>query len=98
MTFEDEEQKILVFVYMPRRSILCFHSEARYKWMHGIFSWHIQNRRIALTMREPGNDFKVCLFCKFFFQLFCLGRWSTLRKIRKEFDRTWENTHKNVNN
>ncbi|KAI6177045.1 hypothetical protein M3Y97_00864500 [Aphelenchoides bicaudatus] len=58
MTFENLSQNALVFVYMPRRSILCFCDEARYKWRHGIFSWHVQHRRIALTMREPGQDFK----------------------------------------
>lgn len=62
MTFENEENRSLVFVYMPRRSLLFFYGEARYQWKHGIFSWHIQSRRIALTMREPGQDFQVLVF------------------------------------
>jgi len=57
MTFENREKKFIVFVYMPRRSLLLFGGEARYLWRHGIFSRHIENRRIALTMREPGKDF-----------------------------------------
>lgn len=59
MTFENEENRSLVFVHMPRRSLLFFYGEARHRWKHGIFSWHIQSRRIALTMREPGQDFQV---------------------------------------
>jgi hypothetical protein len=59
MTFENQDRNALVFVHMPQRSILLFCDESRYHWKHGIFAWHINKRRIALTMREPGKDFKV---------------------------------------
>ncbi|KAH7731408.1 Protein F09F7.7 a [Aphelenchoides avenae] len=58
MTLENEEKKALMFVVMPRRSLLCMYNEARYQWKHGIFSWHIHGRRIALTMREPSPLFQ----------------------------------------
>lgn len=58
MTFADESKEALVFLHMPRRSLLCFRDESRYYWKHGIFPWHIHDRRIALTMREPANDFQ----------------------------------------
>lgn len=57
MTYSDEERRALVFVWMPRRSLLCFRDESRYVWKHGIFPWHIRRRRIALTMREPAKEF-----------------------------------------
>lgn len=59
MTLKNEEKKALMFVVMPRRSLLCMYNEARYQWKHGIFSWHIHGRRIALTMREPSPLFQV---------------------------------------
>ncbi|KAI6187971.1 Fe2OG dioxygenase domain-containing protein [Aphelenchoides besseyi] len=57
MTFENKNLNALVFIPMPRRSLLFFFDEARYDWAHGIFPHHIENRRIALTMREAGADF-----------------------------------------
>lgn len=29
------------------------------EWNHGIFRWHISNRRIALTMREAADKFRI---------------------------------------
>nr|QKE11192.1 DNA N6-methyl adenine demethylase [Bursaphelenchus xylophilus] len=58
MCFANEEKNALVFLHMPRRSLLCFRDESRFNWTHGIFPWHITNRRIALTMREPSQIFQ----------------------------------------
>lgn len=58
MSFANEAKETLVFLYMPRRSLLCFRDESRYDWKHGIFPWHIHSRRIALTMREPSEAFQ----------------------------------------
>ncbi|KAI6241497.1 hypothetical protein M3Y99_00307700 [Aphelenchoides fujianensis] len=58
MTFESQERNALVFVPMPRRSLLFFCDDARYQWKHGIFPHHIEKRRIALTMREAGVEFQ----------------------------------------
>uniref|UniRef100_A0AC35TZ27 2OG-FeII_Oxy_2 domain-containing protein n=1 Tax=Rhabditophanes sp. KR3021 TaxID=114890 RepID=A0AC35TZ27_9BILA len=52
-----EKEKQLVFVDMPRLSLLCMYNECRYQWSHAIFPKHIVGRRIALTMREPGEAF-----------------------------------------
>lgn len=61
MTLENEQRKALMFVVMPRRSLLCMYNDVRYQWKHGIFSWHISGRRIALTMREPSPLFQVTI-------------------------------------
>uniref|UniRef100_A0A7E4ZZ31 Alpha-ketoglutarate-dependent dioxygenase alkB-like protein 4 n=1 Tax=Panagrellus redivivus TaxID=6233 RepID=A0A7E4ZZ31_PANRE len=58
MTFENAEKKQLVFMYMARRHLLSMFDDARYQWRHGIFSHHIVDRRIALTMREPAPKFQ----------------------------------------
>ncbi|CAD5217357.1 unnamed protein product [Bursaphelenchus okinawaensis] len=58
MCFAHDEKKALVFLHMPRRSLLCFRDESRFIWSHGIFPWHISSRRIALTMREPSETFQ----------------------------------------
>lgn len=34
------------------------YGDVRYDWKHGILPEHIESRRIALTMREPGKDFQ----------------------------------------
>uniref|UniRef100_A0A914YWF3 Alpha-ketoglutarate-dependent dioxygenase AlkB-like domain-containing protein n=1 Tax=Panagrolaimus superbus TaxID=310955 RepID=A0A914YWF3_9BILA len=59
MTYENSEIKKIVFVFMQRRYLLSMFDDARYKWKHGIFSHHIINRRIALTMREPAKAFQL---------------------------------------
>lgn len=61
MSFEDKNLKRFVFVYLPRRSMICISGEARNNYMHGIFSYHIVNRRIAITIRESSQLFKVCI-------------------------------------
>jgi len=58
MTLEDKARQILVFVHIPRRSLLCMADEARYVYKHGIFAQHIVGRRIGLTMREPSEIFQ----------------------------------------
>lgn len=58
MSFEDKNLKRFVFVYLPRRSMICISGEARNNYMHGIFSYHIVNRRIAITIRESSQLFK----------------------------------------
>ena len=58
MTYENQEERKLVFLYMDRRSLLSMFDDARYIWRHGIFPHHILGRRIALTMREPATAFK----------------------------------------
>lgn len=76
ITFESEEDRRIIFVYLPRRSMLCMTSgklsplnnyffnksrflDLRYKYLHGIFPYHICRRRIAVTMREVADSFKV---------------------------------------
>ncbi|KAI1729461.1 DNA N6-methyl adenine demethylase [Ditylenchus destructor] len=57
ITLEDENSKRLVFVYMPRRSLLCMADETRHTYKHGIFPQHIVGRRLAMTLREPSSHF-----------------------------------------
>ncbi|KAK0421263.1 hypothetical protein QR680_015145 [Steinernema hermaphroditum] len=58
MTLVNESTRQLLYVLMPRRSLLCMADEARYQWKHGVYSKHIHGRRIALTMREPAPAFQ----------------------------------------
>lgn len=58
MTYENESEKKIFFIWMERRSLLSMFDDARYIWKHGIFAHHIPGRRIALTMREPSSIFK----------------------------------------
>jgi len=65
MTFVDDEEKRLAFVLLPRRSLLVVSGDARYRSQHGIFSHHVEGRRVVTTMRElnpsfliGGEDFK----------------------------------------
>uniref|UniRef100_A0A915E9F6 Alpha-ketoglutarate-dependent dioxygenase AlkB-like domain-containing protein n=1 Tax=Ditylenchus dipsaci TaxID=166011 RepID=A0A915E9F6_9BILA len=75
MTLQNEQTKVLIFIYMPRRSLLCMANEARYKYNHGIFAQHITGRRIGLTMREPSEHFQEGgeLFEKYGKELIMLG-------------------------
>uniref|UniRef100_A0A914UYT9 Alpha-ketoglutarate-dependent dioxygenase AlkB-like domain-containing protein n=2 Tax=Plectus sambesii TaxID=2011161 RepID=A0A914UYT9_9BILA len=58
MTLIEEQQRKMVFVPMPRYSLLCMADDARYRWKHGIIAKHINVRRVALTMREPAPAFQ----------------------------------------
>lgn len=52
-------EKRLLYVPMPRRSLLCMAGPMRYGWKHGVLPEHIQDRRIALTMREASKEFQL---------------------------------------
>jgi len=58
MTFEEPDEKQMIFVELPRRSLLLVDGEARTRFNHGIFSHHITERRIVLTMREASEEFQ----------------------------------------
>lgn len=58
MTLMDEVGQRLLYVPMPHRSLLCMAGHMRYEWKHGIFPQHVQDRRIALTMREASATFR----------------------------------------
>lgn len=47
----------LVYVPMEQRSLICMRGHIRYAWKHAVLSHHIVARRIALTMREPQEEF-----------------------------------------
>uniref|UniRef100_A0A915IKG9 Fe2OG dioxygenase domain-containing protein n=1 Tax=Romanomermis culicivorax TaxID=13658 RepID=A0A915IKG9_ROMCU len=58
MTLINEKDKIIVYVPMPHRSLLCMAGNMRYEWKHSVSKDHVFGRRIALTMREPSTNFK----------------------------------------
>ncbi|VDM98204.1 unnamed protein product [Thelazia callipaeda] len=58
LTYAHEDKNVIVYVPVPRRSIVCMTGEIRYSWKHAVFPEHIRGRRIALTMREPSSAFK----------------------------------------
>lgn len=59
MSFEDETSKRVIFLYLPRRSMLCISEAARNFYKHGIFAHHVIGRRISITIRESSELFKV---------------------------------------
>ncbi|KAL3117114.1 hypothetical protein niasHT_007517 [Heterodera trifolii] len=56
-TLEHPGRKLLVFVPVPRRSLLCLSAEVRSEWNHGIFPCHIFGRRVVITLRELASPF-----------------------------------------
>ncbi|VDN55036.1 unnamed protein product [Dracunculus medinensis] len=59
LSYANDERQLLVYVYLPRRSLVCMAGKVRHEWRHAVFSEHIRGRRIALTMREPSPLFQV---------------------------------------
>jgi alkylated DNA repair protein alkB family protein 4 len=53
----DEHINIEVHVPMKRRSLLVVHGEARSKWKHAIHREHINDTRLAVTLRELSKEF-----------------------------------------
>uniref|UniRef100_A0A8R1U197 Fe2OG dioxygenase domain-containing protein n=1 Tax=Onchocerca volvulus TaxID=6282 RepID=A0A8R1U197_ONCVO len=58
LTYANEEKKLIIYVPLPTRTMVCMSDEIRYSWRHAVFPEHIHGRRIALTMREPSAAFK----------------------------------------
>ncbi|VDN34240.1 unnamed protein product [Gongylonema pulchrum] len=58
LTFANDEKSLLIYVPLPRRTMVCMADEIRYSWKHAVFHEHICGRRIALTMREPSDAFR----------------------------------------
>uniref|UniRef100_A0A183TWI9 Anaphase-promoting complex subunit 2 n=1 Tax=Toxocara canis TaxID=6265 RepID=A0A183TWI9_TOXCA len=58
LTFTNDEKRLVVYVALPRRTLVCMADEVRYQWKHGVLSQHVRGRRIALTMREPSPAFQ----------------------------------------
>uniref|UniRef100_A0A915PY07 Isopenicillin N synthase-like Fe(2+) 2OG dioxygenase domain-containing protein n=1 Tax=Setaria digitata TaxID=48799 RepID=A0A915PY07_9BILA len=58
LTYANEEKQLILYVPLPRRTMICMSDEIRYSWRHAVFPEHIRDRRIALTMREPSAAFK----------------------------------------
>uniref|UniRef100_A0A914HVN3 Uncharacterized protein n=1 Tax=Globodera rostochiensis TaxID=31243 RepID=A0A914HVN3_GLORO len=54
---EHPDLKVLVFIPVPRRSLLCLFDRERFVWNHGIFPHHIYGRRVAITLRELAKAF-----------------------------------------
>uniref|UniRef100_A0A183C326 2OG-FeII_Oxy_2 domain-containing protein n=1 Tax=Globodera pallida TaxID=36090 RepID=A0A183C326_GLOPA len=54
---EHPDLKLLVFIPVPRRSLLCLFDRERFVWNHGIFPHHIYGRRVAITLRELAKAF-----------------------------------------
>ena len=48
---------IAVHMPLPRHSLLVVGGNARHTWLHSIRRKNITSRRIAMTLRELGNDF-----------------------------------------
>ncbi|CAG9536338.1 unnamed protein product [Cercopithifilaria johnstoni] len=58
LTYSSDEKQLMIYVPLPRRTMVCMSDEIRYSWRHAVFPEHIRGRRIALTMREPSAAFK----------------------------------------
>ncbi|VDK75222.1 unnamed protein product [Litomosoides sigmodontis] len=58
LTYSNDEKKLIIYVPLYERLMVCMSDEIRYSWMHAVFPEHIRGRRIALTMREPSAAFK----------------------------------------
>ena len=41
---------------LPRRSLMAMSGEARYVWMHGIKSSHLNSPRVSITFRKLKKD------------------------------------------
>jgi alkylated DNA repair protein alkB family protein 4 len=53
-----ENVKIEILIPLKRFSLIVLYSDARYKWMHEIKRNHINNTRVAITLRELTEEFK----------------------------------------
>lgn len=54
----DDKPEIEVHVPMLRRSLLIVYGPARHVWKHAIHRQNIQDRRIAITLRELSKEFQ----------------------------------------
>lgn len=55
----DENSEVLI--PLKRHSMIILTRDARFKWMHAVKSKHIQQNRVAITLRELTEDFKTGL-------------------------------------
>uniref|UniRef100_A0A8C6YMK2 AlkB homolog 4, lysine demethylase n=1 Tax=Nothoprocta perdicaria TaxID=30464 RepID=A0A8C6YMK2_NOTPE len=50
-------KEVTVAIHLPRRSLVVLYGDARYRWKHGIYRKHIEQRRICVTFRELSAEF-----------------------------------------
>ena len=48
-----------IFVPIKRLSLIVLSKDARYKWLHSIKKSHVKSMRLAITLRELSNEFKM---------------------------------------
>ncbi|XP_065314404.1 DNA N6-methyl adenine demethylase-like [Gordionus sp. m RMFG-2023] len=52
----NDQPSQFIEIYLPRRSLLIIEHEARYEWKHSIDPNNINERRIAITLREFSKE------------------------------------------